>query len=159
MIPEDRKLANEFPLTDADYAKLVGALPLGGELSYTPVERNGFRPTIEINGIHSGYGGPGGKTIIPSTAIAKITSACGWSGSTLCLNLIANFLKEKAPVGVTVEVSDLSDAGGALLVSSKSPLITVASEVLREVTQQPPLFYWVGASVPIVGTLAKTAGG
>lgn len=31
-----------------------------------------FEPTININGIHGGYTGPGSKTVLPSTAYAKI---------------------------------------------------------------------------------------
>ena len=32
-----------------------------------------LRPTAEINGIWGGYMGPGGKTVIPSKANAKLT--------------------------------------------------------------------------------------
>jgi acetylornithine deacetylase/succinyl-diaminopimelate desuccinylase-like protein len=30
-----------------------------------------FHPTLTINGLHGGYGGPGSKTVLPCTAIAK----------------------------------------------------------------------------------------
>ena len=34
-------------------------------------ERLCFRPTLTINGLHGGYGGPGAKTVLPHEAIAK----------------------------------------------------------------------------------------
>ena len=53
--------------------KDIGCEPCGGQTGKTLVQRNSFEPTIEVNGIHSGYGGPGSKTIIPSSAFAKIS--------------------------------------------------------------------------------------
>ncbi len=44
-----------------------------GERGYTTLERLGLRPTAEINGIHGGYTGPGGKTIVPTDAFAKVS--------------------------------------------------------------------------------------
>ena len=43
------------------------------EEGYSLVERNTSRPTLEINGLTSGYQGEGSKTIIPAWARAKIT--------------------------------------------------------------------------------------
>lgn len=34
-------------------------------------ERLCFRPTLTINGLHGGYGGPGAKTVLPHEAVAK----------------------------------------------------------------------------------------
>jgi acetylornithine deacetylase/succinyl-diaminopimelate desuccinylase-like protein len=44
-----------------------------GEAGYSTLERLGMRPTAEINGIHGGYTGPGGKTIVPTDAYAKLS--------------------------------------------------------------------------------------
>lgn len=44
-----------------------------GERGYSTLERLGLRPTAEINGIHGGYTGPGGKTIVPTEAFAKLS--------------------------------------------------------------------------------------
>src|SRR5262249_33527567 len=36
------------------------------------MERLGAEPTVNIEGLVAGYTGPGGKTILPSRAVAKI---------------------------------------------------------------------------------------
>ena len=46
--------------------------PVGGG-SFTIRERVSARPTLEINGLLSGWGGPGPKTIIPAKAMAKVS--------------------------------------------------------------------------------------
>jgi acetylornithine deacetylase/succinyl-diaminopimelate desuccinylase-like protein len=44
-----------------------------GESGFTTLERLWARPTAEVNGVWGGYNGPGSKTIIPSTAHAKVS--------------------------------------------------------------------------------------
>ena len=74
--PTDEELAAaEAGFADAAaYEKDMGTEPCGGAAGRTIVQRNCFDPTIEINGIHTGYGGPGSKTVIPCEAIAKIST-------------------------------------------------------------------------------------
>ena len=56
---EELAAAEGAAMSDADYVKETGIEPVGGEAGLSVTERNSFRPTIEVNGIHSGYGGPG----------------------------------------------------------------------------------------------------
>ena len=56
------------------YEKISGAPANGGESGYSPVERAGARPTLDVNGLYAGYIDPGAKTIIPSYAMAKIST-------------------------------------------------------------------------------------
>src|SRR5699024_863348 len=44
-----------------------------GEKGYNILERTSIRPSLDINGMWSGYTGEGSKTIIPSKAYAKIS--------------------------------------------------------------------------------------
>lgn len=45
---------------------------LGGLTGIGALQRLLFEPTCTINGFHSGYGGPGNKTVIPCHAVAKL---------------------------------------------------------------------------------------
>lgn len=157
--PEDRRLANELPIDAAWYRGQVGVDPSGGEQGYTPAERRGFRPTIEINGIYGGYAGEGRKTIIPSYAGAKISSRLVASQSpSAVLQSITDFLREHAPRDLEFQIIDAEPGGAAFRGKSTSPLIQKAREVLREVTPEGVLLNWEGASIPIVTGLAEATG-
>src|SRR5699024_12523116 len=56
-----------------DYLETTGAIETASGKGYTAKEHTMARPTFEVNGIYGGYQGEGTKTIIPSTATAKIT--------------------------------------------------------------------------------------
>ena len=61
-------------MEDSTYLAQTGAPMLWGEKEYTPTERIGARPTLEINGMISGFTGAGTKTVLPAFAVAKISS-------------------------------------------------------------------------------------
>jgi acetylornithine deacetylase/succinyl-diaminopimelate desuccinylase-like protein len=70
---EERQALGTLPLDANHYLKQTGAAQLWGENEFTPTERLGARPTLEINGMLSGYVGAGTKTVLPATAMAKIS--------------------------------------------------------------------------------------
>ena len=53
--------------------KDLGAPKLFGESGYTTLERVWARPTLDVNGLHSGFTGEGAKTVLPATAMAKVS--------------------------------------------------------------------------------------
>jgi Acetylornithine deacetylase/Succinyl-diaminopimelate desuccinylase and related deacylases len=69
----ERAAIARVPYGEADVIRETGALLAFGDPAFTVNERKGARPTLEVNGMWSGYTGPGSKTIIPATAHAKIT--------------------------------------------------------------------------------------
>jgi acetylornithine deacetylase/succinyl-diaminopimelate desuccinylase-like protein len=156
---EDRALANRIPFDLDRYASRVGVPAIGGESGYTWAERRGFRPTFEVNGLFSGYSGPGGKTIIPSRAGAKFTARLG-SGQDpdRCLSRIIEHLETHTPQGVKLEIVYTDVAGPAFRMSAASPLVRRASEVLQAVTGNETLYLWEGGSVPIVPELQRATG-
>jgi acetylornithine deacetylase/succinyl-diaminopimelate desuccinylase-like protein len=55
-------------LADAGHSQVAA-----GEAGFTTLERIWARPTAEINGMWGGHTGPGGKTIVPASAHAKVS--------------------------------------------------------------------------------------
>jgi acetylornithine deacetylase/succinyl-diaminopimelate desuccinylase-like protein len=70
---EERAAFARLPNDDAHYIKETGAPALWGEEGYIAAERTGARPTLEVNGLLSGWTGPGSKTVLPAKAMAKIS--------------------------------------------------------------------------------------
>ena len=52
----------------------LGAVEGYGEAGYTTLERIWLRPTLEVVGLTSGFGGEGIKTIVPASARAKLAA-------------------------------------------------------------------------------------
>jgi acetylornithine deacetylase/succinyl-diaminopimelate desuccinylase-like protein len=156
---EERRLANASSPTAAAYEALTGVPPVAGERQFTPAERLGFRPSIDINGIHSGFGGKGVKTIIPAYAMAKITARLvPDQDPDTCLRAIVRHLEARAPVGLRFVVEEKGVGGSAFRLNARSPLVAKAKSVLDRLTDKETAFLWEGASVPIVAALSHVSG-
>ena len=146
-------------MSDGDYAKETGVEPVGGEHGLSVTMRNSFRPTIEVNGIHSGYGGPGSKTVIPCSALAKLSMRFvpGQNPST-CMALVERHLRQHTPKGMKLRIEAMTGEAPAMRLPLKSPVFRLAADVLGEIDPRGAVFQWDGASIPIVSTLARVSG-
>lgn len=138
----------QVPFDEALYKRQAGVAYLEGEAGRTPLERTGTRPTAEVVGIHSGYGGPGMKTIVPAEANMKIA-----------LRLVPDqepdqveeslraWLFDRVPAGVTYQVSRF---GGVkpLLTPIDHPAMGALSAAIERVWGRAPLFTREGGSGP-----------
>lgn len=156
---QDRELASKIPFDLEAYYKQIGVPATGGEQGFSWAERRGFRPTLDVNGITSGYSGPGSKTIIPSRASAKLTArlAAGQDPQR-ALNRIIHHLEERAPKDMNFEVVESSIGGRAFSGSAGSSTVQRAKEVLATVTGKEVFYLWEGASIPIIPELSAAAG-
>jgi len=148
--PFERMQFENQPFNLEDYKKELGVPELFGEKGFTPVEQRSARPTLEINGLTSGYQGAGGKTIIPSWAKAKLT-----------MRLVPNQLPEKVqamvvehlksvcPKTVRMEIK-LEHGGEPYLLSPESDKVQLALESLRSTFGHEPVLAREGGSIPIV---------
>ena len=62
----------QVPL-DLDVLRSAEAQNGWGETGYSLYERTTLRPALTINGLVGGYQGPGGKGVIPTRALAKLS--------------------------------------------------------------------------------------
>lgn len=156
----DRELANAAPFNANAYEEEIGVPPRGGERNdFTPVERRGFRPTIEVNGFHSGYGGPGSKTIIPNSAFVKLSARLvSKQNPEKSLQRIIRHLQSHAAQDLKLSITDQGVGGPALMLSSQSPWIQEADRILKQISGAPTVFSWEGGSIPVVSSLAQASG-
>jgi acetylornithine deacetylase/succinyl-diaminopimelate desuccinylase-like protein len=137
----------------------IGVAPCGGQMGKTVVQRNCFEPTIEVNGIHSGYGGPGSKTIVPCEAFAKLSMRLvPGQRPAACFDAVKTHLKDRCPRGMTVSFPEDSGLSAAMRLPLASPIFRLAEDLLTEMDPRGPVFLWDGASIPVVAAL-KTASG
>ena len=70
---EERTEMAKAPFSLEAYKKALDLNDVHGEKGFTTLERASIRPTLDVNGIWGGYIGEGAKTVIPSSAYAKIS--------------------------------------------------------------------------------------
>jgi acetylornithine deacetylase/succinyl-diaminopimelate desuccinylase-like protein len=71
---EERALLAKLPFDEQSWLTDAGdSGATYGEAGYTTLERIWARPTAEVNGLWGGHTGPGGKTIVPKAAHAKLS--------------------------------------------------------------------------------------
>lgn len=157
---EERRLANAPGFNAAWYEQTTGIAPLGGEQNFTPIERTAFRPAIDVNGVHSGYGGAGSKTVIPAEALIKISARLvpGQNPERI-LRLLTEHLQRHTPPGFRLDITERGAGAAAVRVPLDSPTVQLAREVLGALSDQPTAFLWEGASVPILSHLPTLSGG
>ena len=156
---EELEKAAEGMADEAAYAADIGTEPCGGQCGKTIVQRNCFEPTIEVNGIHSGYGGPGSKTVIPCRAIAKLsTRLVPGQSPARTYEAVKRHLKDHCPKGMRVELSELTGDSPAFRLPLASPLFRLAADVLAEMDPRGAVFQWDGASIPVIAAIREASG-
>ena len=129
-----------------------------GEPEYSTLERRWARPTCDINGLTSGYQGHGAKTIIPSTASAKVSMRLvpDQDANTIADNF-EKALRQRCPDTVKIEFARHGLAG-PVLVSREGKAVQLASESLKEGFGAAPTLIREGGSIPVVGLFKQTLG-
>ena len=149
---EERRSFASLGYTDDVLRDETGAPGPAGEEGYTTLERMWARPTCDVNGITSGYGGQGAKTIIPAHAMAKVSMRLVPNQDPPKIAAaFADWVRQLAPPGVTVEVENLHNAN-PVLVPRDSPMMQAGIRALEAGFGAQPVFIREGGSIPIVGT-------
>ncbi len=155
LTPYERKQFKRLPFNDAAYRKLLGVPKLFGERGFTPTEQRSARPTLEINGLTSGYQGEGSKTIIPAWARAKITTRLVPNQNPQRIGrLLQAHLKKLCPPTVRLEIKE-GHGAEPYLVSPASPRAQAALRALKRAWGRDPVLLREGGSIPIVNDFKK----
>lgn len=144
---------------EAEWKKEFGQTPTGGETALPPLVRNWLRPTLEINGVHGGYGGKGSKTVIPREALAKISCRLvPDQDPTTIAKLVKACILSRAPQGVSVDVLIHEGGGNATRAYDTTPAFLALEQAMIKVWGKKPERIFDGASIPIISLLGKASG-
>ncbi len=158
LTPAEREAMAALPFDEEHFRQEVGAPALGGEEGWTPLERLGARPTLDVNGLLSGYTGEGAKTVLPARAMAKVSMRLVPDQDYReAEEKFARYVREIAPPGVTVEVEALH-GGQPWYADPKEPIFQAAARALERAFGNAPVFSREGGSIPIVQAFQQTFG-
>ena len=154
----ERRMLARAPFDEKEYKDFLGVRELRGEKGYTPLERTGIRPCLDVCGIWGGYTGEGAKTVLPSEAHAKISMRLVPNQrSAEITKLFAKHFKSLAPRSVRVEVKPC-EGGDGFLIPISSSAYKAASRAITEVYGIEPVPSRGGGSIAVLAEVQKILG-
>ena len=155
---EERVQLNKVPFTDKEIIKETGAEVVAGEKDFSVNERAGTRPTLDVNGIWGGYTNEGPKTIIPSSAHAKISMRIvpNQKADNVYVQF-ENYLQSIVPNGVELTIELLSTAESVLF-ETKSKYFKAAEKAYEKVFGNKPIYELSGGTIGAAAAIKNTLG-
>jgi acetylornithine deacetylase/succinyl-diaminopimelate desuccinylase-like protein len=155
---EERQAWASLPFNEKQYRKDFGIPKLHGESDYTTLERTWARPTLEVNGLLSGFTGEGAKTVLPAVAMAKISMRLvANQDPDKIATLFEDYVKKLAPKTVEVKVTRMH-GGKPWMTSYDNPYVQAAGRAIERGFGRKPVFTREGGSIPVVSTFQEELG-
>jgi len=146
---EERALLAKLPFDERSWLADAGdSGATAGEAGYTTLERIWARPTAEVNGLWGGHTGPGGKTIIPKAAHAKLSfRLVADQEPGKVIDALRAYVAASVPAGITATVTE---RGGVRPCRSAidSPGVAAARRAMQRAFGTEVLFTKEGGSGP-----------
>jgi acetylornithine deacetylase/succinyl-diaminopimelate desuccinylase-like protein len=152
---EEREQFRRLPFNETKYRKDLGAPKLFGEAGYTTLERVWARPTFEVNGLLSGFTGEGSKTVIPATAMAKVSMRLvpNQNPDKIAYQFEA-YVKKIAPKTVAVKLTRFQ-SGQPWMTDFDNVYVQAAARAIERGFGKAPVFNREGGSIPVVSTFQQ----
>ncbi|TVR15211.1 MAG: dipeptidase [Balneolaceae bacterium] len=158
MTPEMRDAYKALPHDDEAYKESLGLKALHGEKGYSSLERASARPTLDVNGLWSGYQGEGAKTVLPAKAGAKVSMRLvPDQDPDKIASLFKKHVESLAPDTVTVEV-EAHHGGHPVVIDLDFYGLKAAAKAFGDIYDKEVLFSREGGSIPIVADFKKVLG-
>jgi acetylornithine deacetylase/succinyl-diaminopimelate desuccinylase-like protein len=155
---EERGEWKRLPFNETRYRKELGAPRLFGESGYSTLERVWARPTFEVNGLLSGFTGDGAKTVIPATAMAKVSMRLVPDQlPDKIAELFEAYLKKISPKTVDVKLTRMH-GGKPWMAAFDNPYVQAAGRAIEQGFGKSPVFNREGGSIPVVSTFQEVLG-
>jgi acetylornithine deacetylase/succinyl-diaminopimelate desuccinylase-like protein len=154
-----RRDLKAIPFKEKAFMREAGLTHAAGERGYSVLEQVWLRPTCELNGIFGGYAQEGSKTVLPAQASAKITFRLvqGQNPSAIRRAFHRHVRKHLPPDCRATFESGGGNSSGAS-VSSDSPWIGMAKDVLKQEWGKAPVIAGIGGSIPVVESFKNHLG-
>ena len=153
---EKTKIASSH-ISDDTYIKLTGSPKLYGEVGFTALERQGARPTLDVNGLYSGFIGEGAKTIIPAYAKAKISCRLVPNQEPgEIYNLLIKYIAGLVPD--TVRATLFKHSGGPAYLADDAEGMQNLVDALTGTWNRPVTLKREGGSIPVATTMLNFLG-
>ena len=137
------------------FASEIGIESLTGEEGYGALERMWLRPACDVNGICGGYLGEGAKTVIPSTALAKVSfRRVPDQTPERVEQQLRDHLARLAIPGVSVDLRRLHGAP-PWSAESGTAAVAAARRALASAFEHEAVLGGTGGTIPIVPELAR----
>jgi acetylornithine deacetylase/succinyl-diaminopimelate desuccinylase-like protein len=146
----ERELIARLPFAEKEWLAEAGhSGAAAGEAGFSTLERIWARPTAEVNGVWGGHTGPGGKTIIPAAAHAKLS-----------FRLVANqepaqviaglrqYVSERVPPGIEATVTSEGDGVRPSFSPLDSAAVQAGQRAMQRAFGKEVLFTREGGSGP-----------
>ncbi len=155
---EERRDLAALPADEKWWQEMSGAPALFGEEGYTSTERATSRPTLDVNGLLSGFTGKGSKTVLPATAMAKISMRLvpDQTPEHVRRSLTA-YLEKNAPATVRWELEEMAGAIPSIL-ERDSDAVAAASAAMQAGWKKKPHFKREGGTIPVVALIEEILG-
>jgi len=155
---EDREAYKKLPFDEEEYKEKLGLEALKGEKGYSTLERTSARPTLDVNGLWSGYQGEGAKTVLPAKAGAKVSMRLVPNQDPKkTAKLFKEYVHSLAPDTVTVTVTE-HHGGNPAITDLSFYGLQAAADAFEAVYDKEPFFTREGGSIPIVADFQKVLG-
>jgi len=120
-----------------------------GEAGYSTLERIWARPTAEVNGMWGGHIGPGGKTIVPAEAHAKLSFrlVANQEPSAVIAGL-RQYVRDHTPAGIRATVTSLGGGVRPCFAASDSSAVRAGLRAMERAFGTTVLFTREGGSGP-----------
>jgi acetylornithine deacetylase/succinyl-diaminopimelate desuccinylase-like protein len=154
----EKTALNAAPFDLEEYKTDLDVASEWGEKGYSTLERTGTRPTLEVNGIWSGYTGEGAKTVLPSKANAKISMRLVPNQSSEEIaEIFTKHFESIAPNSVKVKVT-AHHGGEPVVTPTDSVAYRAAEQAIIESFGKSPIPTRGGGSIPIVALFESELG-
>ena len=155
---EERAAWRRLPFNEKQFQRSIGAPKLSGESGYTTLERLWARPTFEINGLLSGFTGEGAKTVIPATAMAKVSMRLVPDQDPDRIgDQFEAYVKKIAPKTVDVKVTRMH-GGRPWITEYDNRFVQAAGRAIEQGFGKAPVYCREGGSIPVISTFQRELG-